>query len=85
MSQAMQIKQLELNVDKCGVIIFGKNKEVTNLKNTIESEKCLTLNGKEVKVKSHDKYLGIILTPEAWQNQLKPQWPKGMESASMKS
>ena len=61
MSQAMQIKQLELNVDKCGVIIFGKNKEVTNLKNTIESEKCLTLNGKEVKVKSHDKYLGDYL------------------------
>ena len=39
MSKAMQIKQLELNVDKSGVIIFGKKKKVLELKKTIEAEK----------------------------------------------
>ena len=58
MSKAMQIKQLELNVDKSGLIIFGKKKKVLELKKTIEDEKLLSIAGLEVKVKMSDKYLG---------------------------
>ena len=61
MSKAMQIKQLELNVDKSGVIIFGKKKKVLELKKTIEDEKLLSIAGLEVKVKMSDKYLGDYL------------------------
>ena len=57
MSQAMKIKQLELNVDKSGVIIFGNKKTTLSLKNEIESKQCLKIDGLKVKVKSQDKYL----------------------------
>ena len=61
MSQAMKIKQLELNVDKSGVIIFGNKKKTLNHKNEIESKQCLTIDGLKVKIKSQDKYLGDYL------------------------
>ena len=60
-SKAMKLKQLDLNVDKCGTIIFGKNKQVQQLKQTIEEGKRLTIDGSEVKVKLEDKYLGDYL------------------------
>ena len=61
MSKAMKLKQLDLNVDKSGTIIFGNKKQVDNLKNTIETHKSLTIDGLEVKVKTEDKYLGDYL------------------------
>ena len=61
MNEAMKIKQLQLNVDKCGVIIFGSKKKAQLTKNEIETMKCLTINGQEVKVKSQDKYLSDYL------------------------
>lgn len=60
-SKAMKMKQLELNVDKSATIIFGTNKQVQQLKQTIEEEKSLTIDGSEVKVKMEDKYLGDYL------------------------
>ena len=53
-SKAMKIKQLELNVDKCGVILFGNQKKANLMKKTIKTQKSLTIDGSEVKV----KYLG---------------------------
>ena len=61
MSQAMKIKQLELNVDKSGVIIFGNKKTTLSLKNEIESKQCLKIDGLKLKVKSQVKYLGNYL------------------------
>jgi hypothetical protein len=61
MSKAMKFKQLDLNVDKSGTIIFGNKKQVHNLQKTIETHKSLTIDGVEVKVKTEDKYLGDYL------------------------
>ena len=61
MSKAMKRKQLELNVDKSGIIIFGNVKKVRSMKKTIEENKSITIDGLEVKVKLEDKYLGDYL------------------------
>ena len=61
MNTAMKIKQLQINVDKCGVIIFGTKKKVEIMKNEIEAKKCLRIDGLEVKVKTENKYLGDYL------------------------
>ena len=66
----MKLKQLELNVDKSGVIIFGKKRKVLELKNTIEKEKCLSIDCVEVKVKSNDKYLGLDLCKQQFQSSM---------------
>ena len=48
MSKAMKMKQLQLNVNKSGVILFGKKKQVESLKNKIEEEKSLKIDEMEV-------------------------------------
>ena len=60
-SEAVKIKQLELNVDKSGVIIFGNKKEVDKIMNNVEKDKCFSIDGLPVKVKLQDKYLGDYL------------------------
>ena len=61
MSKAMKMKQLQLNVNKSGVILFGKKKQVESPKNKIEEEKSLKIDEMEVKVKTYDKYLDDYL------------------------
>ena len=61
MSNAMRIKQLDLNVDKCGVIIFGSKKKVDEIKSEVENKKYFSMNGSEIKIKIEDKYLGDYL------------------------
>ena len=56
--QAMKMKQLNLNVDKCATIIFGKKKKVEKIRHFIEENKSLTINGLDVKIKNEEKYLG---------------------------
>ena len=60
-SEAVKIKQLELNVDKSGVIIFGNKKEVDKIMNNVEKDKCLSIDGLPVKVKLQDNYIGDYL------------------------
>ena len=57
-SQAMKMKQLELNIDKSATIIFGKRKKVDQIRNFIEQNNSLTINGINVKIKDEEKYLG---------------------------
>ena len=60
-SQAIKSKQLELNIDKSGVIIFGKKKKVNEITATVETNQSFQINDIKVKVKSEDKYLGDYL------------------------
>jgi hypothetical protein len=60
-SSATKSKQLDLNIDKSGVIVFGKKKKVDAIKATIENQQSLSINGLKVKVKMEDKYLGDYL------------------------
>ena len=57
-SYAMKAKQLELNVDKCATILFGRGKRIQEMKEFIENNKILTIDGIEVKMKQEEKYLG---------------------------
>ena len=61
MSNAMKIKQLELNVDKSGVMIFGRKKKVELIKKNVEEQKYFEIDGLEIKIKLQDKYLGDYL------------------------
>ena len=54
----MKAKQLELNVDKCGTILFGKGKRIQQIKDFIAKNKSLSIDGIDVKMKQEDKYLG---------------------------
>ena len=56
--QAMKMMQLELNVDKSGTIIFGRQKRVEEIRSFIEKHKSLTINDVLVKIKNEEKYLG---------------------------
>ena len=57
-SRAMKMKQLDLNVEKSATIIFGNKKRVTEIRNFIEENRSLTINGEAVKIKNQEKYLG---------------------------
>ena len=57
-SCAMKAKQLELNVDKCGTILFGKGKRIQEMRDFIEKNNSLSINHIKVKMKQEDKYLG---------------------------
>ena len=61
MSNTMKIKQLELNVEKSGVIIFGNKKKVELIKAKVEIDKSFSIDGSEIKIKSQDKCLGDYL------------------------
>ena len=61
MSNAMKIKQLELNTDKSGVMIFGTKKKVVVIKKLVEDQKYFQIDGLEIKIKVQDKYLGDYL------------------------
>ena len=50
--------QLELNVDKCGTILFGKGKRIEQMKDFIAKNKILSIDGIDMKMKQEDKYLG---------------------------
>jgi hypothetical protein len=52
----MKAKQLELNVDKCGTILFGKGKRIQQIKDFIATNKSLSIYGIDVKMKQEDKY-----------------------------
>ena len=54
----MDMKQLDLNVKKCGTLIFGKKKNVGKLKKQIEEANLLTIKGEPVTIKMEEKYLG---------------------------
>ena len=58
---ALKSKQLDLNIDKSGVIVFGRKKKVDVIKATIENQQSFSINGLKVKVKMQDKYLGDYL------------------------
>ena len=60
-SNAIKSKQLQLNIDKSGVIIFGKKKKVDLIKASVEKHQSFSIDGLKVKVKSEDKYLGDYL------------------------
>ena len=46
----MKAKQLELNVDKCATILFGRGEHVQKMKDFIENNKILSINGIQVKM-----------------------------------
>ena len=56
--EAVKIKQLELNVDKSGVIIFDKKKEVEKTMKNVNDNNLLSIDGNKVEIKMQDKYLG---------------------------
>ena len=57
-TNAMKAKQLELNVDKCATVLFGRGERVQKMKDFIENNKILSINGIQVNMKSEKKYLG---------------------------
>ena len=59
---AMKRKQLELNVAKCGVIIFDKKQRAKQTRDAINTNSLLTIGKDKVKAKAQDKYLGDILS-----------------------
>ena len=61
MNAAMKRKQLELNVDKCCVIIFDKISKSKATRETINKKGLLTIGKHMIKAKPQDKYLGDIL------------------------
>ena len=61
MSAVMKMKQLELNFEKRGVIIFGKKNKCDEINHSIEANNYLTINGLKVQVKKQDNYLGDYL------------------------
>ena len=52
------MKQLDLNVDKCSTVIFGKKQQVESMKTFINENRSLQINGSIVKIKNEEKYLG---------------------------
>ena len=61
MNAAMKRKQLELNVDKCGVIVFDKRSKTKETREAINLKCLLSIGGNKIKAKVQDKYLGDIL------------------------
>ena len=61
MSAAMKRKQLELNVDKCCIIVFDKKNEARSKREAINKNKSVTIGENIVKAKIQDKYLGDFL------------------------
>ena len=61
MNAAMKRKQLELNVDKCCVIIFDKRSKSKATREAINKKGLLTIGKHMIKAKPQDKYLGDIL------------------------
>ena len=57
----MKRKQLELNVDKCGVIVFDKRSKTKETRKAINLKCLLSIGGNKIKAKVQDKYLGDIL------------------------
>ena len=58
MASAMKLKQLSLNVDKCGLILFGSKSNIKKLTSEINSVGGIKLNQARVDIKEEDKYLG---------------------------
>ena len=58
MGQAIKMKQLNLNVDKCAAVVFGRKKKVEKIRKFIQDNRSLSINGLEVKLKTEEKYLG---------------------------
>ena len=61
MNAAMKRKQLEINVDKCCVIVFDKKSRSKETREAINQNSWLSIDGNRVKAKQQDKYLGDIL------------------------
>ena len=61
LNAAMKRKQLDLNVDKCAVIVFDKKKKSKNSREAINKDQLLKIGDNMVKAKIQDKYLGDIL------------------------
>jgi hypothetical protein len=58
---AMKRKQLELNIDKCCVLIFDKKSKSKETREAINNNCLLSIGGLRIKAKVQDKYLGDIL------------------------
>ena len=61
MNAAMKRKQLELNTDKCCVLIFDTKLKRKSTREAINLNCLLTIGGNKIKAKQQDKYLGDIL------------------------
>ena len=61
MSKAMKAMQLDLNIDKSATILFGRKKHIMKMRKSIEENRSLSLNGKQVEIKLEEKYLGDYL------------------------
>jgi hypothetical protein len=61
MNAAIKRKQLEINVDKCCVVVFDKKSRSKETRKAINQNSLLSLDGNRVKAKEQDKYLGDIL------------------------
>ena len=61
MNAAMKRKQLELNVDKCCVLIFDKKSRRRASREAVNSSGLLSIGKNLIKAKIQDKYLGDIL------------------------
>ena len=64
MEAAMKRMQLDLNVSKCSVIVFGKKKRVETIRNQINNQKKLKIGEKIIEAKQKDDYLGDTIHEE---------------------
>ena len=61
MNAAMKRKQLELNVDKCSLIVFDNRSKTKEIREAINLKCLLSIGGNKIKAKVQDKYLVDIL------------------------
>ena len=61
MNSAMKRKQLELNADKCCVIVFDRKSKAKSTREIINNNSLLSIGHQMIKAKEKDKYLGDIL------------------------
>ena len=57
----MKSKQLELNADKCCVIVFDRKSKAKSTREIINKNSLLSIGHQMIKAKEKDKYLGDIL------------------------
>ena len=57
----MKRKQLDLNIEKCSTIVFGKKSQVATIREAINRDKSLRIGDKIIKLKEKDDYLGDVL------------------------
>ena len=60
MNSAMKRKQLDLNVEKCSTIVFGKKSQVATIREAINKDKSLRIGDNIIKIKEKDDYLGFM-------------------------